>query len=156
MGRTRFGNSVLSKQDSKTTDLSLTWVFLLQHMLNFPFYIDNGDLTLFLWGFYFCIFCVTGLFLPFSFSFENLHGKLTRGVHAQRLTAVINVYFSQVFTVLSGSPSKQIVLQIPLLNVTSIRYTTYLFILQLTDVLSCKYIRLTIKRNYLNNWIYTQ
>ena len=48
MGRTRFGNSVLSKQDSKTTDLSLTWVFLLQHALNVPLYIDNGDLTLFL------------------------------------------------------------------------------------------------------------
>ena len=48
MGRTRFGNSVLSKQDFKTTDLSLTWVFLLQHALNVPLYIDNGDLTLFL------------------------------------------------------------------------------------------------------------
>ena len=67
MGRTRFGNSVLSKQDFKTTDLSLTWVFLLQHALNVLLYIDNGDLTLTLRGFFFCIFCVTGLFLPFSF-----------------------------------------------------------------------------------------
>ena len=48
MDCTRCGNSVLSIQDPKITDLSLTWVFLLQHMLNFPLYINNGDLTLFL------------------------------------------------------------------------------------------------------------
>ena len=56
MGRTRCGNSVLSKQDSKTTDLSLTWVFLLQHALNVLLYIDNGDLTLTLRGFFFAFF----------------------------------------------------------------------------------------------------
>lgn len=144
MDCTRCGNSVLSKQDSKITDLSLTWVFFASTCAKRPFVYRQWRPHSFSMRIFFCIFCVTGLFLPFSFFFENLHGKLTRGVHAQRLTAVINVYFSQVFTVLSGSPSKQIVLQIPLLNVTSIRYTTYLFILQLTDVLSSKYIRLTI------------
>ena len=99
MGRTRCGSSVLSKQDSKITDLSLTWVCLLQR----PFVYRQWQPHSFSMRiFFFCIFCVTGLFLPFSFFFENLHGKLTRGVHAQRLAAVINVYFSQVFTVLSG------------------------------------------------------
>ena len=85
-----------------------------------------------------CIFCVTGLFLPFSFFFENLHGKLTRGVHAQRLTAVINVYFSAVISIEANSTSNTTIK-------CNFNKVHYLFILQLTHVLSCEYIRLTIK-----------
>lgn len=75
MGRTRCGNSVLSKQDSKTTDLSLTWVFLLQHALNVPLYIDNGDFTLFLWGFFFAFFAWQGCFFRFPFSLKICTGN---------------------------------------------------------------------------------
>ena len=67
MDCTRCGNSVLSIQDSYITDLSLTWVFLLQHVLNFPLYINNGDLTLFLWVYFLAFFVWQGCFFSFPF-----------------------------------------------------------------------------------------
>ena len=72
MGRTRFGNSVLSKQDSKTTDLSLTWVCLLQR----PFVYRQWQPHSFSMRiFFFFFFVLQGCFFRFPFSLKICTGN---------------------------------------------------------------------------------